>query len=110
MFDPLLLKTFVAVVEEQGFGRAAEKLHLTQPAVSGHLRRLEEQVCKPLLKRTTRSQELTLEGDRLMRHARIISFTLRVGEYSSPISRFLATCCVMVDPPRARWPDPNLLA
>lgn len=72
MFDPLLLKTFVAVVEEQGFGRAAEKLHLTQPAVSGHLRRLEEQVGKPLLKRTTRSQELTLEGDRLMRHARII--------------------------------------
>ena len=72
MFDALLLKTFVAVVDEDGFSRAAEKLHLTQSAVSGHLRRLEEQVGKPLLKRTTRSQQLTADGERLMGYARTI--------------------------------------
>lgn len=70
MFDALLLKTFVAVVDEGGFSRAAARLHLTQSAVSGHLRRLEEQVGKPLLTRTTRSQQLTVDGERLMAYAR----------------------------------------
>ncbi|NWB96901.1 LysR family transcriptional regulator [Pseudomonas gingeri] len=70
MFDALLLKTFVAVVDEGGFSRAAARLHLTQSAVSGHLRRLEEQVGKPLLARTTRSQQLTADGERLMAYAR----------------------------------------
>lgn len=72
MFDILLLKTFVTVVDEEGFSRAAEKLHLTQSAVSGHLRRLEETVGKPLLKRTTRSQQLTPDGERLIAYARTI--------------------------------------
>ncbi|MEK1836010.1 MAG: LysR family transcriptional regulator, partial [Pseudomonas sp.] len=72
MFDVLLLKTFVTVVDEDGFSRAAEKLHLTQSAVSGHLRRLEEQVGKPLLTRTTRSQQLTPDGERLIAYARTI--------------------------------------
>lgn len=70
MFDIVLLKTFVAVVDEEGFSRAAARLHLTQSAVSGHLRRLEEQVGKPLLTRTTRSQQLTADGERLMAYAR----------------------------------------
>ena len=70
MFDVVLLKTFVAVVDEGGFSRAGERLHLTQSAVSGHLRRLEEQVGKPLLTRTTRSQQLTPDGERLMAYAR----------------------------------------
>jgi DNA-binding transcriptional LysR family regulator len=70
MFDTLLLKTFVTVVDEGGFSRAGERLHLTQSAVSGHLRRLEEQVGKPLLARTTRSQQLTPDGERLMAYAR----------------------------------------
>ncbi|WP_314386928.1 LysR family transcriptional regulator [Pseudomonas brenneri] len=70
MFDAQLLKTFVAVVDEGGFSRAASRLHLTQSAVSGHLRRLEEQVGKPLLTRTTRSQQLTADGERLMTYAR----------------------------------------
>ncbi|PZW63981.1 DNA-binding transcriptional LysR family regulator [Pseudomonas sp. URMO17WK12:I6] len=72
MFDALLLKTFVTVVDEEGFSRAAEKLHLTQSAVSGHVRRLEEQIGKPLLRRTTRSQQLTPDGERLVAYARTI--------------------------------------
>lgn len=72
MFDILLLKTFVTVVDEAGFSRAADKLSLTQSAVSGHLRRLEDQIGKPLLKRTTRSQQLTPDGERLIAYARTI--------------------------------------
>ena len=72
MFDALLLKTFVTVVDEEGFSRAAQKLHLTQSAISGHVRRLEEQVGKPLLTRTTRSQQLTPDGERLLSYARTI--------------------------------------
>jgi DNA-binding transcriptional LysR family regulator len=47
-------------------------LHLTQSAVSGHVRRLEEQIGKPLLTRTTRSQQLTADGERLVSYARTI--------------------------------------
>ncbi len=72
MFDALLLKTLVTVVDEDGFSRAAQKLHLTQSAVSGHVRRLEEQIGKPLLTRTTRSQQLTADGERLVSYARTI--------------------------------------
>jgi DNA-binding transcriptional LysR family regulator len=72
MFDALLLKTFVTVVDEEGFSRAAQKLHLTQSAVSGHMRRLEMQIGKPLLTRTTRSQQLTPDGERLLAYARTI--------------------------------------
>ncbi|HYD61636.1 MAG TPA: LysR family transcriptional regulator [Noviherbaspirillum sp.] len=72
MFDSLLLRSFVAVVEEGGFTRAANRLHLTQSAVSGHLRKLEGEIGKPLLLRTTRSMELTPDGEILIGYARAI--------------------------------------
>ncbi|CAH2398935.1 LysR family transcriptional regulator [Mesorhizobium ventifaucium] len=70
MLELVLLRTFVTVFDEGGFSRAAARLNLTQSAVSGHLRRLEEQVGKPLLKRTTRSLEMTQDGERLLAYAR----------------------------------------
>ncbi|TIR43353.1 MAG: LysR family transcriptional regulator [Mesorhizobium sp.] len=70
MLELVLLRTFVAVFDEGGFSRAAARLNLTQSAVSGHLRRLEEQVGKPLLRRTTRSLEMTPDGERLLAYAR----------------------------------------
>ncbi|TJW32495.1 MAG: LysR family transcriptional regulator, partial [Mesorhizobium sp.] len=70
MLELVLLRTFVAVFDEGGFSRAAARLNLTQSAVSGHLRRLEEQVGKPLLRRTTRSLEMTQDGERLLAYAR----------------------------------------
>ncbi|MNC92940.1 hypothetical protein D3C83_94630 [compost metagenome] len=45
-----------------------------------------------------------------MRRARIISLSLRVTEYSLPSRMFLATCWVIVEPPTARSPEPNLVA
>lgn len=68
-FEPTLLRAFVAVCETGGFTRAAERLHLTQSAVSHQIRRLEEQVGRPLLYRTTRKLTVTEDGEDFLRHA-----------------------------------------
>lgn len=68
-FDPTLLRAFVAVTEAGGFSRAARQLHLTQSAISHQIRRLEGQVGRPLLYRTTRSLTLTEDGEDFLRHA-----------------------------------------
>jgi DNA-binding transcriptional LysR family regulator len=75
-FDPALLRAFVAVTEAGGFTRAAQRLHLTQPAVSHQIRRLEEQVGRPLLCRTTRSLTLTEDGNDFLRYAEQILTSL----------------------------------
>lgn len=68
-FDPALLRAFVAVHATGGFTRAAERLYLSQSAVSHQIRRLEEQVGVALLVRTTRSLTLTEDGEDFLRHA-----------------------------------------
>lgn len=70
--DPTLLRAFVAVSETGGFTRAARRLSLTQPAVSHQIRRLEEQVGRPLIRRTTRRVTLTHDGEDFLLHARQI--------------------------------------
>ncbi|RYE77096.1 MAG: LysR family transcriptional regulator, partial [Hyphomicrobiales bacterium] len=71
-FAPELLRALVAVAEAGGFTRAAERLHLTQSAVSHQIRRLEEQIGTPLFIRTTRKLALTEDGEEFLRHARQI--------------------------------------
>lgn len=61
-FDLRLLSAFVAVAEEQHFGRAADRLHVTQPVLSRHLQQLEREVGVRLLDRTTRRVEPTDAG------------------------------------------------
>jgi DNA-binding transcriptional LysR family regulator len=72
MFDTELLRTFMAVAESGGFTRAAERLHLTQSAVSAQIRRLEDQAGCALLTRSTRSVALTEKGETLLGYARTI--------------------------------------
>lgn len=60
--DLRLLRSFAAVAEELHFGRGAARLHMTQPAVSEHVRRLEEQLGVKLLHRTSRKVTLTAAG------------------------------------------------
>lgn len=75
-FDPALLRAFVAVKEAGGFTRAAQRLNLTQSAISHQIRRLEEQVGRQLLFRTTRALTLTEDGEDFLQYAEKILDTL----------------------------------
>lgn len=69
--DPACLRAFVAVAEEGGFTRAAEKLNRTQSAVSMQIRRLEELLDTRLIDDRKRAT-LTSAGQRILEHARRI--------------------------------------
>ena len=63
--DSIDLETFLAVVDDRSFSRAAERLHLTQPAVTKRIKRLEESLAPPLFDRIGRRVEMT-QGGRLL--------------------------------------------
>lgn len=64
------LRYFVAVAEESHFGRAAERLHITQPVLSRQIRALEHEVGAQLFIRGRQSTELTVAGGQLLEDAR----------------------------------------
>jgi DNA-binding transcriptional LysR family regulator len=68
--DPRLLRSFVAVADTLHFGRAAARLHVTQPTLSQQIRRLERQLGVALLERTSRSVALSAAGSEVLGHAR----------------------------------------
>lgn len=72
MFDLELLRTFVSVVDSGGFTKAGERVNRTQSTVSQQIRKLEEQLGRPLLLRQRASKhiELTEDGERLIGYAR----------------------------------------
>ncbi|MFF5408028.1 LysR family transcriptional regulator [Streptomyces misionensis] len=70
--DLRLLSSFLAVVEEGHFGRAAARLFLSPPAVTQHVRRLEAQVGARLLDRSGSPVVPTAAGVRLAGHARTL--------------------------------------
>jgi molybdate transport repressor ModE-like protein len=63
------LKTFVAVAREGSITRASELLHLSQPAVSAHIKAIEDVLGLALFERTPRGMSLTHEGRRLLAKA-----------------------------------------
>ncbi|MEP7052806.1 MAG: LysR family transcriptional regulator [Pseudomonadota bacterium] len=60
------LKTFIAVAREGSITRASELLHLSQPAVSAHIKAIEDAFDLVLFERTARGMSLTLDGQRLL--------------------------------------------
>jgi len=76
-----LLRAFAVLAEELNFGRAAERLHVTQPALSAQVRQLEQKLGMPLFVRSTRRVGLTAEGAALLGPARsLLAESVRFGE------------------------------
>lgn len=67
--DTKLLRYFLAVAQDLHFGRAAARLHVSQPSVSRGVRTLEEMLGIPLFVRAGRSVRLTRAGDVLLEQA-----------------------------------------
>lgn len=72
VLDIAPLRSLVAVADCGGFQRAATHLHLSQGAVSQHVRRLESTVGRPLVERHGRGSRFTAAGEQLLARARRI--------------------------------------
>ena len=70
--DTATLRSLIAVIDAGGVTRAANRLHLTQSAVSMQIKRLEESLDLILLNRTGRGVSPTAEGEQLVAYARRI--------------------------------------
>ncbi len=70
MIEASWLLTFAAFAEDANMSHAAKRLHITQPAVHGHLRKLGDELGVPLYRRAGRGLVLTTEGVELAAFAR----------------------------------------
>lgn len=75
---------FVAVAEERHFGRAAARLHITQPGLSRQIKIMERLLGVPLFERGSRGVELTLAGGALLDHALLM---IELAERAADITR-----------------------
>lgn len=72
MFDPVLLRSFVAVAQTLSFTQAGQQLGLSQPTISQHIRKLEQAAGRNLVTRDTRAVALTDNGEAMLGFARTI--------------------------------------
>ncbi len=70
MIELRQLNQFVAVAEELSFRKAATRLHMSQPPLSNAVKRMEEELGRPLLDRSRRHVRLTPAGEVFLREAR----------------------------------------
>ncbi|MBZ0269205.1 LysR family transcriptional regulator [bacterium] len=85
MIDLRRLRSFVTVADELHFGRAAERLHISQPSLSQQIRTLEEDLGARLLDRDRRSVMLTAAGARLLEEGRALLW--RIDELGAAVGR-----------------------
>lgn len=88
-FDLNLLVSFDTLIRERNVSRAAEKLHISQPAMSNSLKRLRDYLGDPLLVRTSRGMEPT---EKALRLAPLVRQSLSLAQSAlSPSDRFDAS-------------------
>lgn len=80
MLDVKWLRQFAAIAEQGNITRAAEQLHLAQPALSMTLKKLEQQLNISLFDRRQGRLHLTTEGEHLYQHTTRILGALRLAE------------------------------
>jgi DNA-binding transcriptional LysR family regulator len=85
------LRSFVVVAEELHFRRAAERLHVAQPAVSEQVRKLEQELGVKLLDRTQRSVSLTSSGAAMLEEARRVLRQADIAQLAARNARDRAT-------------------
>ena len=78
------LKTLLAVVQYGGYSRAAAALNLTQPAVSYHIKQLEEELGIRIFHRSNRGIALTVDGRELLAQvAPLVERSRKIQNYYS---------------------------
>lgn len=70
MFHSKSIAAFVCLAESKTFAEAADKLHITQPALSTSIKKLEEQLGGKLFSRNTRNVSLSIEGKAFLPQAK----------------------------------------
>jgi DNA-binding transcriptional LysR family regulator len=86
--EPKLLRSFVVVAEELHFGRAARRLHLSQPPLSMQIKKLEQELGARLFERDRRHVALTEAGSFLLERARhLLGESARAWEETRRIAR-----------------------
>jgi DNA-binding transcriptional LysR family regulator len=84
------LEYLVAVAEEANFTRAAERIHVAQPAVSAQIQRLERELGQTLVDRSRRSVRLTAAGEAVLPHARAALAAVRtMGVAADELTRLV---------------------
>ena len=76
------LEVFLAIAHAQSFSRAAERIHLSQPTLSEHMRELEDELGVPLFIRHSRSVSLTEPGRVFEDYATRVVATLAAGRHA----------------------------
>ncbi len=66
------LQYLIAVAETQHFGKAAERCFVSQPTLSGQIKKLEQELGVDIFERSNRSVEITPAGEQILAHARLI--------------------------------------
>lgn len=75
-----LYQIFYEVASCRNFSIAAQKLYISQPAISKSISKLEESLCTTLFHRSSRGVSLTSEGELLYKHVKQALFSLKSGE------------------------------
>ncbi|MDX8482551.1 LysR family transcriptional regulator [Mesorhizobium sp. VK24D] len=83
------VRSFIAVAQEKSFARAAQRLNVSQPALSQTIIQLEENTGFPLFERTTRAVSLTPSGEKLL--ARALSLARSMDSFQDEVRRLQLT-------------------